>query len=288
VADVSSLVIAVNYKTDEHAVQLARSFAHYQDECVHVLLVDNSERDDPDAFARRIHAVNPDVECVAAPSNLGYFGGASFGLKKYLARLALPEWVIICNVDIEFRDPSFFSTLHKSNLPDSVGVIGPQIWSATYQRDVNPKIKQRPTKRRMLFYRIVFGNFYLQGVYELLSVAKYWMKKQFRNLRNGEGKAGADLPASANAMIYAAHGSCMILNRRYFLAGGTVDYPVFLFGEEIFVAETSRQLGLSTIHFPRLWVFDREHASTKGALRSRKVAGYMNEATQYLLQRYFA
>src|SRR5215470_14735408 len=110
----SSLVIAINYRTDEHAVQLARSLAGFSDQDIRVVLVDNSEKNEPEAFARMIHAVNPDVQCVQAPSNLGYFGGANFGLQNYLAHSPLPQWVIICNVDIEFRDPEFFTTLRQS------------------------------------------------------------------------------------------------------------------------------------------------------------------------------
>lgn len=40
-----SLVIAVNYKTDDHAAQLARSLAGYSDQDVSAVFVDNSERD---------------------------------------------------------------------------------------------------------------------------------------------------------------------------------------------------------------------------------------------------
>jgi GT2 family glycosyltransferase len=253
------------------------------------MLVDNSERDNLEAFARMIHTVNPNVQCVQAPANLGYFGGASFGLKRHLASSSLPQWVIICNVDIEFRDPAFFTTLRELNIADSVGVVGPRIWSARFQRDVNPKIRQRPTRRRMLFYRVIFCNYYLQAAYEFLSIAKYGLKALIRKARGRLLKRfGDDEVNGASTPIYASHGSCMILSQKYFVSGGSIEYPIFLFGEEIFVAETARKLGLSVVHCPQLWVFDNEHASTKGAMRSRKVAGYMNEATRYLVQEYFA
>lgn len=285
----SSLVIAINYRTDEHAVQLARSLAAYSEQDVRVIIVDNSERGDSEVFARMIHAANPHVQCIQAPANLGYFGGANFGLKRYLVHSSLPQWVIICNVDIEFRDPTFFTTLYQANISDSVGVVGPRIWSARFQRDLNPKIRQRPTRQRMRFYKIVFGSYYLQAAYEFLSIAKYGLKAQIRSARAHVLKRPEDkVSDGGSAPIYASHGSCMIFNRRYFLSGGTIEYPVFLFGEEIFVAETVRQLGLSVVYWPQLWVFDKEHASTGGATRSRKVAGYMNEATRYLAQKYFA
>ena len=127
-----SLIIAVNYKTDDHAAQLARSLACYSNQDLAIVLVDNSERDDPEAFARMIHEVNPDIQCVRPPANLGYFGGANFGLKQYLVDFPLPQWVIICNVDIEFRDPGFFATLRQLEATGGIGVVAPRIWSAFF------------------------------------------------------------------------------------------------------------------------------------------------------------
>jgi GT2 family glycosyltransferase len=141
----------------------------------------------------------------------------------------------------------------------------------------------------MSFYKVIFGNYYLQAAYEFISVAKYWLKAQIRGARASVlNRPGDNVPRAGSTPIYASHGSCMVFSRRYFASGGSIEYPVFLFGEEIFVAETARQLGLSVVHCPQLWVFDKEHASTGGVTRSRKVAGYMNEATQYLAQKYFA
>jgi len=136
----------------------------------------------------------------------------------------------------------------------------------------------------MFFYKVIFGNYYLQVCYEVLSFLKNGLKAAGRNrLANPEGgKQNNEAPA-----IYAPHGSCMIFNRRYFTAGGSFEYSIFLFGEEIFVAETTRKLGLLIVHCPRLWVLDHEHAST-GTIRSRKVAGYMKDATDYLVEHYFA
>src|SRR5882762_158509 len=96
-----ALVIGINYQTDEHAVTFARSLARYSPEDVSVILVDNSERGNPDGFPRQIRAASPQIRYLEAPRNLGYFGGANYGLKQYLAGSELPDWVIVCNVDIE-------------------------------------------------------------------------------------------------------------------------------------------------------------------------------------------
>src|SRR5580692_8909393 len=99
----TTLLIGINYRTEAHAVMFARNLKRYSPEDVSVILVDNSERGDPDTFSRQIQEANPQIRCLEAPRNLGYFGGAHYGLKQYLASSEWPDWVIVCNVDIEFR-----------------------------------------------------------------------------------------------------------------------------------------------------------------------------------------
>ncbi len=277
-----ALVIGVNYRTDEHAVAFVRSLARYSPDDVSVILVDNSERGHPDGFSRQIHEANPQIRCLEAPRNLGYFGGANYGLKQYLASSEMPDWVIVCNVDIEFRDEQFFRSLKELESTESLGVIAPRIWSARWKRDLNPKIIERPSKGRMLFYKVIFGNYFLQVAYEILSFLKGSLRA-----RIGEKAPEDQGQQNGTVAIYAAHGSCMIFSRAYFVAGGSLEYSVFLFGEEIFVAETAKRLRLAVSYCPWLHVLDNEHAST-GIIRSRKIAGYMKDATNYLVEHYFA
>jgi GT2 family glycosyltransferase len=285
---VNSLVIGVNYGTDGYAFRFVRSLARYSSENVSVILVDNTEREDVPTFQRRISEENPAVRYLRAPFNLGYFGGANFGLQHFLSTSALPDWVIVCNVDIEFKDEAFFEKLRQLGSIDSLGVVGPRIWSARWKRDLNPKITERPTREKMRFYKVVFGNYYLQIAYETLSYLKNISRAEARALvalirppkRDGH-------PNEHIAAIYAPHGSCLVFNRRYFAAGGSLEYSVFLFGEEIFVGEAARRLGLLVGYCPELRVIDSEHAST-GIIRSRRIARHMKDATDYLVHNYFA
>ena len=281
----SVLLIGVNYRTDDHAIGFAKSLAQYPSSDISVVLVDNSEKSDFTFFLDRIAEVNPEVRCIAAPKNLGYFGGANYGLNFYLENRSIPDWIIVCNVDIEFCDPNFFEHLHELKNVPNLGVIAPCIWSIRWQKDLNPKMVQRPAKKKMQFYKLIFDHYYVQNFYELLSFFKSgiraWKARIFTSSTSEQPKPQADAP------IYAPHGSCMIFHRRYLESGANLAYSVFLFGEEIFVAEACKDAGLMVMHCPVLSVLDKEHAST-GIIRSRRVAGYMKDATNYLLENYFA
>src|SRR3989442_14004267 len=87
--------------------------------------------------------------------------------------------------------------------------------------------------------------------------------------------------------IYAPHGAFFIFSRRYFEAGGYLDGNLFLYGEEISVAEICRSLGLPVIYEPSLCVLHQEHQST-GKVLSRFTYECQKRAMQYVTSRYFS
>ncbi len=279
------LLVAVNYNTDDHALRLVASLSKYSSSELAVVLVDNSDRTDSFVFFADVKARNPDVECVKAPGNLGYFGGARLGYEYYLSGREHPEWVLIANVDLHFEDEGFFGALRELDDIPLLGVVAPCIWSKRWKLDINPKIISRPSRRKMKFYSSIFANAWLHNAYELLSYPKRIAKRVLRKCMSTGGKRNSR-GAAGISRIYAPHGSCFVLNRRFFLQGGTLEYPVFLFGEEIFVAETARHLGLEVVHYPACKVLDEEHAST-GILRSRRIVRLVSESNEYLLHKYF-
>src|SRR5947208_6891971 len=93
--------------------------------------------------------------------------------------------------------------------------------------------------------------------------------------------------AAERESIYAAHGSFFIFSRRYFEAGGFLDENLFLYGEEISVAEICRSLGLLVVYEPSLCVLHKEHEST-GKVLSRFTYECQKKAMQYVTSRYLA
>src|SRR5205823_4228222 len=106
-----------------------------------------------------------------------------------------------------------------------------------------------------------------------------WLAARKRDsLLNGDAK---------RECIYAAHGSFLIFSRRYFEAGGFLDGNLFLYGEEISVAEICRSLGLPVIYEPSLCVLHKEHQST-GRVLSRFTYECQKKAMQYVTSRYLS
>lgn len=276
------VILAVNYQSDETAVEwlvgLNRALADRRAEA-EVLVVDNTMRESSEEFFRQLRAADPGVRPLKSARNLGYFGGARLGWEDWRrGSRALPDWVVVSNVDVAFSPDEFFPRLLDSDYPKDVAVVAPSIVSRARRGDWNPKISTRPTAERMRFYTRLYRNHWLFNAYEQAAGLKYALQ--------GIGRRGPARPSSETTSIYAPHGACLPFTRAYFERGGTLDYPGFLFGEEIFVAETARQLGLRILYDSRLRMTSRDHVST-GRFRSRQMTRYMYESAVLLNERYF-
>ncbi|MEK7765553.1 MAG: hypothetical protein AAB368_04885, partial [bacterium] len=211
-----------------------------------------------------------------------------FALTTRAGLPSAPEWVIVSNADIAFPDAAFFDELIRSHAVAPSAVIAPAILSDRTGADQNPGMAERPSGRRMRFLRAAFSTYPTCLAYHLASYVKVRLLAAWNPLRASlRGlRARASAPSAPYA-IYAPHGAFMIFHRSYFDRGGTFDHGAFLFGEEIFIAETCRRLGLAVVHDPRLRVRHRDHVST-GMFPSRKVARFEREANAYLVGEFFS
>lgn len=296
------VVIGVSYETDEMALRFVQDVTEAaQGTCTRILLVDNSERCDSERLFELIHADNPEVLCVRPPQNLGYLGGANFGFTAFLGTRQKYDWLIVSNVDVEFDALGFFAQLGSMKPNEDVGVIAPSIRSRLSHHDQNPFMRKRPSRARMRFYRLLYQSYYLLNVYRVLAATYHLARSTIRSHSGWrptepEGSSGrvsmqgASVQRHVRVPIYAAHGACMIFSCEFLGRGGSLEVPFFLYGEEIYVAETARALGLKVVYDPRLRVRHSEHQSTgRGSLiLSRQAAKHLRDTINYLVHSFFS
>lgn len=272
----SSGFVCINYRSTSWTNRFLKSLSGLPGAAAsHIVVVDNSADDEPFVADR---AIDPSlVDIVRAPRNLGYFGGAKLGVDHLRGRHADLDYVSISNVDLDFPGVDFLQRLTATDFPADVGVIAPAILSSLTEADQNPFLPRRPSRRRMHAYKWVFSSYANYLAYSFGSTVSGKLKRRLL----GRPTAAAQGP------IYAPHGSLMILTRAYFERGGALDYPCFLFGEEIFVAETCAAIGLRVLYRPDLVVRHAEHVTT-GVFPNRQMVRYMSEAARYCADTYFA
>lgn len=275
------LFIGVNYQSDFSALKFIKSLNHLDQKNteMEIIIVDNTERPESNDFFNQIKSVNQKVICLKSPENLGYLGGARFALELYLKSNFLPEWVIVSNVDLEFRDPLFLKYLIECSKIKNVGVVAPSIFLESYHLNLNPFMIKKPSTKKLKFYKIIFNNYCLTIIYELF----FRFKKIILKFLPVFLKKDKSMEIK---QIYAPHGSCFIFSKEFFLKGGNLNYPQFLFGEEIFVAETIIKLGLKVIYNPNLKLWHHKKFSISECF-NRKLFFYQRESINYIFNKFF-
>jgi len=275
------VIIAVIYNSHPETLQFAESIGNCFDRVAQLILVDNSP-DQPDAtFTEKIRTYDF-ITYLRAGSNAGYFHGAEIGLQHYLENgNGYPEWIIVSNVDIIFQTPDFLKKLDAIDAGHDIGVIAPAIISKTWKTDLNPYLVSRIPLKKLQFLQAMYANPVIHNGYVLLYYLKKFLRMTFRR-----GYSGAPGKTNQSQIIYAPHGSCIIFNHNYFERGGTLNHISFLFGEEIFVAETARQINMKVVYHPELQVCHDEHTSI-GNFISGRINAFYRQSLKDILHQYY-
>ena len=138
-------------------------------------------------------------------------------------------------------------------------------------------MKHRPNWLRWASLHLIYSNYLFAAIWDRLSRLKQGFK--------ANRKSGSSACDTQKQEIYAAQGSFFIFARKFFEAGGFLDENLFLYGEEISVAEICRCLSLDIIYEPALTLRHNEHAST-GNVISRFSYNCQKGALKYVSARY--
>lgn len=262
------LIVCVNYNSYEElknyllSINNSASATQGRNQ-VDVIVADNS-----------IKKQNLELNCFSHISvklirleNSGYLGGAQRIIND-VENIYQYDYVAISNVDIELSS-NFFENLLKYQLDKDIAWIATRIWSKAEERDRNPKIISRPSKRRLQIVNLMYRFPILDYLY---TKTLYKRKAMY-------------MP-SPEMDIFAGHGSFMMLTRHFFEHYKKIEYPIFLFGEEIYLGELIRLSGMRVRYVPSLEVIDMEHAST-GKMKKAFYYKCNNESIEYILDHFY-
>ncbi len=265
------LIVPVTYNSydalDNYIASVGKALEAAADPTISVKIhvADNSTSPRNEALGRRTLATTH-------YDNPGYLPAA---LKTvYSEDYASYDYIIISNVDVTL-DETFFTALRDLKPdPDTVW-IAPFIWSPSENRDVNPKNLERYSKKRLQLLRLLFA---CPPLYYLYTRTLY--RKKVNQSRKEECGMWNE------RTIYSGHGSFMIFRPELFQQEPPLNYPVFLFCEEIFMAEMVRRIGKKAVHCPAVKVWDCEHAST-GLMGLWRYCKYNHDALSYIIKHFY-
>ncbi|WP_321781997.1 hypothetical protein [Paraburkholderia sp. J94] len=273
----------MDYKNDAETEGFVRNVLSVDAESrVFFSVVDNSKKTESEwsLFVRRFDSFGNRVVVSSNGENLGYFGGMHFAYQQAMKAFADKEFAcaIVSNTDIELVGKDFFDKLTGmlANVEGGdIGVIAPSIRSSITGTDQNPLYSTKPQRKKFSLLSQVYSVYALGVAHRLLA-----------NVKRILAKAAGVRAAEQSREIYGAHGAFMIFLARYFENGLDLNYPEFLFCEEMFVAEQCRVSKLKVVYQPELQVIHREHSST-GLVPSRIIVEYLRRSHAFCRDNYF-
>lgn len=267
------LVILVLYYNDSDIISFVTDQLNAgSNPSLHVLIVNNGS--ESIEITRERLSVFQNLEIIGEGENLGYFGAAASAFKYHTGKHELPDYVIISNSDLEFRDKNW-CTLLMNNTRD-FDIAGPSIISDITNSDLNPFSVHEYGKKKLRFLSALYSWYPLYLIYQVISIVKRKLK----------GISGRRSVQDVNMEVFAIHGSFMIFKNSFFRKGGHFDYGSFLYGEELFIAALARKNGMKTMYLPGLKLIHHEHATT-GLFKSRKQIRYMKDSIDHLLATFY-
>lgn len=266
----SVTLIAVSYFGAADAYDLLESLVLQTEKNWRLLVVDNTSDGDEAEQLQRLEQRDDRVEILVAPRNLGYLGGAAWCLRQR----PVAGDVVVLNTDLTLGSCEALEALRqRSQTHEDIGMIAPSIISGLSGADQNPHLEHPPTVRASLVRALAMNN----PVTAQLTIYASALRSRRRHSRPAERRR------DQKRDVYAPHGSFMYFTEHYFDGGGSLEHPLFLFAEEIFVAEECRKAKLRVTFDPAVVIQHREHAST-GLTRSWTLLRDSGRASRYVLR----
>lgn len=200
--------------------------------------------------------------------NLGYLGGATRVFES-LPNMHIFDYVIISNVDLVVDELFFKNFPHCED--QSLGWISPSIISLHEDRDKGVGLATRPSALKLKLLMLMFRFPWLEYLVE----NSLYKRKKFTH-KNSEIEKN----------IYSGHGSFIILTKYFFKVYPHMHYPMFLWGEELFLGELMRIQGLRVVYNPLLKVYDSEHISTS-KMTSSFSCRCQHDSLKYIYNRFY-
>ncbi len=263
------LFIVINYFNEKEVIEFSNHLANQKFNNYELLIVNNGSKNHNLLFEAKRNSEK--IKLIQPNKNLGYLQGANFALTSWLDdNPNLPEFVILCNTDIAFEDNNFFNDLFTT----TGEIIGPSIFSSRSKNYQNPYYQNRISVKKLNFLSLIYSFYPFYILYQTIAIIKAFIKQS-----NSEEQQNQQ-------QVYAVHGSFMIFRNNYFINGGNFNYGSFLYGEELFIAETALQNNLQVIYNPLLKIIHHEH-STTGTYKKPAHIKFMKQSIDWNRNTYF-
>jgi GT2 family glycosyltransferase len=265
---VKILFICVNYNNGRFTCDFLESIknqCYLQDGIsVSAIVVDNSIPGDVILKNAELEKKFPFANYIFTNNNFGYFNGLNFGISHINPNDF--KFIIVCNNDL-ILESNFISNLLNNNYNENIYAICPMVTDLS-GKNQNPHLLNRSSFLRILKFDLFFMNYYVGCLMHLTS-------NLFRFKKHNASMVVAQCIEMGVGAIY-------VLTNNFFVKNANLNFPHFLFGEEVYFSHQVHSTGGLLLYDPTLLVMHREHSSVNNL---PKKFAYMHARISYWASR---
>lgn len=234
-----------------------------------VVLIDNDTKKSDEERNRLNHLFknNDKVIILRMCGNTGFSRANNEGY-KYVLKNYNPEFIIVCNNDVEFAQANTYELIKKSYEETRFGVMGPDILGSKYKEHQNPHEIKLSTGERIK-HAIKKNSFCLNHLDILYPFLYLYFKKVDKDLIKRSDNNLDNFDKRQEGIVLS--GACFVFSKDFFKKMSLCFYPETQFYcEEQILALNCKRLDLNVVYDPSIYIYHEGEASTKSTYKNMK------------------
>ncbi|MBJ8325402.1 glycosyltransferase [Streptococcus pacificus] len=253
--------LILHYIAKEETIKCINSLKEKDSNNIKIIVVDNASPNNSGEELLSLYKNDSMVEVLLNSENSGFASGNNFGY-KYIKDNYKPDFIVIMNNDVEISTENFSSKLNKVYDEEKFHILGPDVFSTTYNLHQSPKRLKNYSYEEI---KALNNHFYRQSN-DLLKIKIKSIIKSFSPLRNfiyryRNNKLNIDF--SKKYYNVPLHGAFVVFSKDYFEKEEFAFQPGTFFYYEMEILDyICTQKEYKTIYCPELKVLHHQNIST--------------------------
>lgn len=269
--------IILHYKNINETVKCIRSIQlHYRK--YNIVIIDNASKDGTGEKLKQLYCEFNQIDVLILQTASGFSYANNYGI-RYAKQKYNPDFLIVCNNDIQFVDRYLYEKIIKIFEETEFAILGPDVFYVKMAEHQSPfRIRYMDVeeacyeidyyKKRLDYivrFRTFFEWFYSIDIFtnkiQFLSGLK--QRVLFMMKRNTLVKQHKEMNCFARQFDVCLYGACLIVSRVYFSVFEDVFSPETMFyGEEDILLSKCVKNNLRIVYDPSIQVTHTNKAST--------------------------
>lgn len=233
-----------------------------------VVIVDNASPNGSGERLATFFSNRNDVDVILNNLNTGYANGNNLGIRYALENYS-PDFIIIANNDIEFKQNNFSELVRESFNERNFDILGPDIFVPETGIHQNPKQTLPYTVeqvREINRHSISLLNqnkllFSLRANLKRIGKLRRWVLQKRENTNN--------IQMEAIQLNIVLHGSLVVFSKQFFnKITVPFDEKTFFYFEMEILDRRMRELNMISKYDPRVSVYHHQNTSTRQSFKS--------------------